>query len=96
MSGTLVYWVSEGENRLRSLRLTLCADEDGRGGSLAELRRKRLRRILDEALAQGARLNYRDLGMIMLASRATLKRDVSCLRRRGVEVNIGRTAGGRS
>lgn len=83
MSGTLVYWVNEGNNRLKSVRLTVCSEDDRESGGIAELRRRRLRRIIDEALAQGARLSYRDLSMIMLTSRATLKRDLKYLRERG-------------
>jgi hypothetical protein len=89
MNGTLTYWVAEGENRLRLLKLTVCADGEGQECGVAELRRKRLSRILREALAQGARLSYRDLSIIMLTSKATLKRDVSHLREQGVEVPLG-------
>lgn len=88
MSGTLVYWAPEGGNRLRSLRLTLCRDDDRESNGLRELRRRRLGRILSEAGAQGARLSYSDLSMIMLTSKATLKRDVSYLRRNGVDVRL--------
>lgn len=88
MSGTLVYWAPEGGNRLRSLRLTLCREDDQDADDLRELRRKRLDRILREAGAQGARLSYSDLSMIMLTSKATLKRDVSYLRQNGVEVRL--------
>jgi len=89
MNGTLTYWVTEGGNRLRSLKLTVCAEGEDSGCGLAELRRKRLSRILSEALAQGARLSYRDLSIIMLASKATLKRDVSRLRRQGINIAFG-------
>ena len=93
MSGTLVYWVPEGEGRLRSLRLTVCSEDDRQPEGLADLRRKKLSRILTEATAQGARLSYRDLSMIMLVSKATLKRDVSRLRSLGMEIPLGRTVG---
>jgi hypothetical protein len=89
MSGTLIYWVPDGENRLRLLRLTVCSEEDGASGGLASQRRKRLTRIIKEALGQGASLSYRDLSMIMLASKSTLKRDISHLRRMGFEMPIG-------
>ena len=91
MSGILTYIVNTGENSLRSLRLTVCSEEDRAGGGcLADVRRKKLNRLLNEALTQGARLSYRDLGMIMLTSKATLKRDVSHLRRSGMEIPLGR------
>ena len=89
MSGTLVYWVPEGESRLRSLKLTVCCDEDRGSVGIAELRRRRLCRILAEAVAQGARLSYRDLSIIMLTSKATLKRDVSHMRGLGMDVPLG-------
>lgn len=89
MGGTLTYWVPDGENRLKSLKLTVCAEGEGSFG-VGELRRRRLSRILSEAVAQGARLSYRDLSIIMLASRATLKRDVSRLRDQGVVLPLGR------
>lgn len=89
MSGTLTYWVSEGNSRIRSLRLTVCSEDDSRCNGLAELRRKRLGRLLGEALTQGARLSYRDLSMIMLVSKATLKRDIGYLRRQGMALPTG-------
>ncbi|MDA8169156.1 MAG: DUF1670 domain-containing protein [Nitrospiraceae bacterium] len=88
MSGVLVYWVPDGKDRMRSLKLTVCTDED-RGG-VSSVRRKRLSRLLNEAARQGGRLSYRDLSMIMLASKATLKRDVSYLKRMGFEIPMGR------
>lgn len=89
MSGTLMYLVKDRDNTFKSLKLTICTDDDRLSGGLANLRRKRLRRILDEASRQGAGLSYRDLSMIMLSSKATLKRDVTHLRKLGVEVNVG-------
>jgi hypothetical protein len=89
MRGTLTYWVPEGQNRLRLLKLTVCAEDGEQECGVAELRRRRISRILSEALEQGARLSYRDLSMIMLTSKATLKRDVSLLREQGVEIPLG-------
>lgn len=88
MSGMLTYWVALGEGRLRSLKLTVCTEDDRAGGGLADVRRKRLSRLLNEAMIQGARLSYRDLSLIMLASKATLKRDVSYLRRLGMDTPL--------
>jgi hypothetical protein len=93
MGGTLTYWVDDGKDRLVPLRLTIGSEGGGRRQSLAGLRRKRLARILREAQVQGIRLTYRDLGMIMLTSRATLKRDVTYLRGQGVEVPVSGTGG---
>jgi Fic family protein len=93
MSGTLIYWVKDGENTMRSLKLTVCAEDDRPGNGLAAMRRKRLKRILHEALRQGARLSYRDLSIIMLSSKATLKRDISHLRNLGMNMPLrGRQA----
>lgn len=84
MKGMLTYWVGEGKNMLRTLRLTVCDAGDSGAGGMAEIRRRRLARIINEAAAQGARLSYRDLNMIMLVSRATLKRDMNRLKSAGV------------
>jgi hypothetical protein len=89
MSGTLTYWVREGGGRYRSVRLTVLGRDEVPGAGLADRRRRRLGRILAEATRQGARLSYRDLSMIMLSSKATLKRDVSTLRKRGIQVPVG-------
>lgn len=88
MSGTLTYWVSEGENRMRSLRLTVCSKDDRLTGGLANTRRTIMSRLLNEAVSQGARLSYKDLSIIMLTSKATLKRDVSYLRRLGIAIPL--------
>ncbi len=77
-----------GENRLRSLKLTVCSEEDRQSSGLADLRRRKLSRLLREALSQGARLSYRDLSIIMLTSKATLKRDVSHLKKLGIETPL--------
>ena len=89
MSGKLVYWVPEGGNRFRSLRLTVCSETDSADDGLAALRRKRLGRIITEAASQGGRLGYKDLSVIMLTSKATLKRDINHLRGQGIEVLLG-------
>ena len=93
MSGKLVYWVPDGGSRFRSLMLTVCSESDCAGGGLVELRRKRLSRIITEAASQGARLGYKDLSVIMLTSKATLKRDISYLRAQGIDVPMGGRGG---
>jgi hypothetical protein len=79
MTGNLIYWVRESRDRLKSLKLTICCERDfdvlNKFG-LAELRRHRIQRLLVEAKEQGARLSYRDLSLILLTSKATLKRDI--------------------
>jgi hypothetical protein len=79
MKASLVYWVREGSDRLKSLRLTYCCENDidelSRSG-LAGLRRKRMTRLISEAKRQGVRLSYRDLSLILLTSRSTVKRDL--------------------
>jgi hypothetical protein len=50
---------------------------------LAGLRRHRLERLTREAYDQGALLSYEDLAMILTTSPATVKRDVTFLRRQG-------------
>jgi hypothetical protein len=86
----LTYWKSNGGHEPRALRLTVITEQEAGRGGLAGLRRKRLMRLVAEARLQGARLTYSDLSMIMLSSRATLKRDVGFLRRLGHDVPIGR------
>lgn len=88
MSATLRYLVRDRDSNLRSLNLTVCTGEAVSGG-LAQLRRETLRRILQEAYVQGAILSYRDLSIIMLSSRATLKRDIKKLKLDGVSLPLG-------
>lgn len=83
MKGNLVYWVKESRDRLKSLKLTICSDKDAIVLSelgLAELRRQRIQRLLDEARDQGARLSYKDLSLILLTSKSTLKRDIKTVK----------------
>lgn len=88
MSGSLIYWVPEGENRFKSLNLTVCCEDDREDSSqgLAEIRRRRLMRLIEEAKIQGSSLTYKDLKLILLTSSATLKRDFNYLRKMGVAI----------
>jgi len=77
--GTLVYYVRTGGNTLKGIKLNLCCDEDKEhllSGGVSALRRQRLRRLINEAMRQGARLSYRDLSLLLLTSKATIKRDL--------------------
>lgn len=79
MKGSLVYWIKESNERLKGLRLTYCGENDLdilSNSGLAGLRRTRMSRLIDEAKKQGVRLSYRDLSLILLTSRSTLKRDM--------------------
>lgn len=87
MQGNLIYKVEDG-HRLRRLKLTVCHEEDLNHGSLSEIRRKRIIRLLREAKEQGCLLGYKDLNLILLSSPATLKRDINYLRRQGAEIFI--------
>ncbi|MFA4827689.1 MAG: DUF1670 domain-containing protein [Thermodesulfovibrionales bacterium] len=87
MSGSLIYKIEDG-HRLLSLQLTVCDEDDLNHVSLSELRRKRIIRLLKEAKEQGYLLSYKDLNLILLSSLATLKRDISYLRKQGIEVFI--------
>ena len=71
-----------------SLQLTVCAEDDLKYTSLSELRRKRIMRLLREAKEQGYLLGYKDLNLILLSSLATLKRDISYLKKQGLEIFI--------
>ena len=87
MQGRLIYKIEDG-HRLMSLSLTVCHEDDLNHVSLSELRRKRIIRLLKEAKEQGYLLSYKDLNLILLSSLATLKRDISYLRKQGIEVFI--------
>lgn len=79
MRGDLIYWVREGKGRLKSVKLTVCNEKDSdvlNEQGVVELRRQRVQRLLDQARNQGAKLSYRDLSLILLTSKATLKRDI--------------------
>jgi hypothetical protein len=75
------------ECRRVSVRLTLHdpGDFDDAGG-LSALRRKRVRRLCEEALDQGALLTQEDLALLLTTSESTLKRDLQQLRAQGVFV----------
>lgn len=90
MDGTMTYWKRDAENGFKELRLTVMSEGEKEQSGLSALRRRMLMRILSEARNQGARLTYSDLSVIMLSSRATLKRDVGYLRSLGHEVPVGR------
>jgi len=87
MKGRLIYKVEDGHN-LRQLNLTVCLEEDLKHSNLSEVRRQRIIRLLYEAKEQGCLLSYKDLHLILLSSLATLKRDISYLRKHGVEIFI--------
>ena len=93
MKSILTYWVLEGAERYRPVRLTVFSEKDHEVYNHSELRRIRLKRILSEALQQQAHLGYSDLEMILLSSRATIKRDIRFLRENGVDVNFKRSYG---
>ncbi len=84
MKGILTYWVRNGADSLKSVKLTLCNEDDLSIDSTSEMRRMRLVRILDESRNQDVRLSHGDLSMILLVSRATVKRDLSHLRELGL------------
>jgi len=72
-----------------SLSLTLVSPEDPgilKTEGLAGLRRKRLMRLANEAVAQGAMLGYDDLSCLLVSSLSTLKRDVAIIESAGISV----------
>jgi len=72
-----------------SFRLTLVSPEDPgilKSEGLAGLRRKRLLRLANEAVAQGAMLGYDDLCCLLVSSLSTLKRDVATIEEAGISV----------
>lgn len=85
MKGTLTYWARESRDIVKSLKLTVCSTGDLeaiQAMGLAETRRMRITRLLDEARKQGVHLTYRDLSLILLTSKATLKRDMREIRKK--------------
>jgi hypothetical protein len=85
MKGRLVYWAKSGKSTLKSLTLTVTSDEDSETqglSSLSELRQRKILMLLEEAQNQGVKLSYRDLSLILLTSKATLKRDIRDIRRK--------------
>jgi biotin operon repressor len=72
-----------------AVRLTLHdpADFDSQGSiSMSTLRRKRARRLCEEALDQGGLLTQEDLALLLTTSPSTIKRDLRSLRQEGVFV----------
>jgi hypothetical protein len=85
MKGRLVYWAKSGKSTLKSLTLTVTSDEDSETqglSSLSELRQRKILMLLEEAQNQGVKLSDRDLSLILLTSKATLKRDIRDIRRK--------------
>ena len=92
MKGILTYWVRERVDSFKSVKLTLCSEDDliSTAGT-SEMRRMRLARILEESRKQNMSLSHGDLSMILLVSRATIKRDFNHLRKLGL---VGPNGGG--
>lgn len=71
------------------LNLTIVGREDFqilKSEGLAGLRRRRLLRLTNEAVTQGALLGYGDLSCLLVSSVSTLKRDVSIIENAGISV----------
>ena len=83
MKGILTYWVREGIDTLKSVKLTICSDDDSSQAGSAVSRQNKLTRILEESRGQNVHLSQGDLAMILLVSKATIKRDFSRLRHDG-------------
>lgn len=72
-----------------SVRLTLHdpADFDSTGPTtVSDLRRRRIRRLCEEALDQGGLLTQEDLVLLLTTSQSTIKRDLRTLRQAGLWV----------
>lgn len=90
--GKIEYIALDGDGGVpKKLRLTLIGQGDDEmltESGLAELRRKRIKRIANEAARQGVLLGYRDLSGLLFTSLATVKRDVRCIEEEGIVVPI--------
>jgi hypothetical protein len=72
-----------------AVTLTLCHPDDityRHQHGVVELRRRILKRISDEAVAQGAPLTHEDLGAILLMDRGTVADHIAVLKARGERV----------
>ncbi len=81
--GKIVYGIQKGDAITRVVNLSL--DHEGtekKGTSLAELRRERMKSLMNEAATQGVKLSQKDLSLLLLSSKATIKRDMKILRKR--------------
>jgi len=90
--GKLEYSISSQPNgKNKVLKLTLIGQGDSdtlRSEGLAALRRKRLLRIVKEAVQQGALLGYEDLSALLVTSVSTLKRDIAYFERIGERIPL--------
>lgn len=90
--GKLEYRVnSQPYGKHKVLKLTLIGQGDSdtlRSDGLAALRRKRLLRIVKEAVQQSALLGYEDLSALLVTSVSTLKRDIAYFERIGERIPL--------
>lgn len=83
MKGTISYRVKRRLGDKQSLELTLCCEDEASAvekRSLAQRRRARIVRLINEASRQGGRLTYNDLSLLLLSSKATIKRDLKMIK----------------
>ena len=78
-----VLLASDGPGDAIPVTWTLRHESDDEVADVVQRRRHRLARLLHEAQLQGARPKTRDLAEALGASRATVTRDLTALRRRG-------------
>ena len=77
-------WRNPEYERARELNETRGREQE-RAARAREIRKNL---FVHEAKEQGCLLSYKDLHLILLSSLATLKRDISYLRKHGVEIFI--------
>lgn len=79
MGGKLIWYVKGDKDTIRSIKLSLCCEDEEevlKEKGIGELRRRRLLRVLKETSSQGVKLTYTDLTLILLTSKSTIKRDL--------------------
>ena len=87
--GVIEYFLPDGRN----IVLTLVSEEDEDvllTEGVTALRRLRIKRLIEEARAQGYQLSVRELSEILYVSKSTIIRDIAYLRNKGMLSNIQR------
>lgn len=78
-----------GDMRARTVTLTLVGQGDEKvllENGVSALRQRRIIRLTTEAAEQGCLLSYEELSTLLNSSLATIKRDITCLEKKGIAI----------